>query len=83
MEHRFGRRYLLLFSYLLMAVSGTCAAFATSFSLFCVFRFGCGMALSGLVLNTLSLSKCEVLHIRFDKGLFRELEQTEALTAEQ
>ncbi|KAG5284904.1 hypothetical protein AALO_G00031790 [Alosa alosa] len=55
LSDKFGRRYLLLFSYLMMAVSGTCAAFATSFSLFCLFRFGCGMALSGLVLNTLSL----------------------------
>ncbi|XP_062391614.1 solute carrier family 22 member 6 [Sardina pilchardus] len=55
LSDKFGRRYLLIFSNLLMAVSGTCTAFATSFSLFCLFRFGCGMALSGLVLNTLSL----------------------------
>lgn len=39
-----------------MAVSGTCTAFSTSFPLFCLFRFGCGMALSGLGLNTFSLS---------------------------
>ncbi|KAL2094843.1 hypothetical protein ACEWY4_009562 [Coilia grayii] len=55
LSDKFGRRYLVLFSYLMMAVSGTCAAFATSFSVFCLFRFCCGMALSGLVLNTLSL----------------------------
>lgn len=55
LSDRYGRRILLLVSYLLMAVSGTCAAFSTSFSLFCVFRFGCGMALSGLGLNTFSL----------------------------
>lgn len=55
LSDRYGRRILLLISYLLMAVSGTCAAFSTTFSLYCVFRFGCGMALSGLGLNTFSL----------------------------
>ncbi|CAL8276390.1 unnamed protein product [Arctogadus glacialis] len=52
---RFGRRVLLTMSYLLMAVSGTCAAFSPTFSLFCLFRFMCGMALSGVVLNSFSL----------------------------
>ncbi|XP_037604807.1 solute carrier family 22 member 6 [Sebastes umbrosus] len=52
---RYGRRILLLISNLLMAVAGTCAAFSTSFPLFCLFRFGCGMALSGVGLNTFSL----------------------------
>ncbi|KAJ3589717.1 hypothetical protein NHX12_010560 [Muraenolepis orangiensis] len=52
---RFGRRVLLIMSHLLMAVCGTCAAFSTSFSLFCLFRFMCGMALSGIVLNSFSL----------------------------
>ncbi|KAM6907677.1 solute carrier family 22 member 6 [Xenentodon cancila] len=55
LSDRYGRRILLLISNLLMAVSGTCAAFSSSFSLFCFFRFGCGMAVSGLALNTLSL----------------------------
>ncbi|XP_069001692.1 solute carrier family 22 member 6 isoform X1 [Embiotoca jacksoni] len=55
LSDRYGRRILLLISNLLMAVSGTCAAFSSSFSLFCLFRFGCGMALSGLGLNTFSL----------------------------
>uniref|UniRef100_UPI0037E84930 solute carrier family 22 member 6 n=1 Tax=Semicossyphus pulcher TaxID=241346 RepID=UPI0037E84930 len=55
LSDRYGRRILLLISNMLMAVSGTCAAFSTSFSLFCLFRFGCGMALSGLGLNTFSL----------------------------
>ncbi|XP_076606774.1 solute carrier family 22 member 6 [Chaetodon auriga] len=55
LSDRYGRRILLLLSNLLMAVSGTCAAFSNSFSLFCLFRFGCGMALSGLGLNTFSL----------------------------
>ncbi|KAJ0062080.1 hypothetical protein NL108_015247, partial [Boleophthalmus pectinirostris] len=55
LSDRYGRRMLLIVSYLLMAVSGTCAAFSTTFSLFCLFRFGCGMALSGQSLNTFSL----------------------------
>lgn len=55
LSDRYGRRILLLISNLLMAVSGTCAAFSTSFPVFCVFRFGCGMALSGQGLNTFSL----------------------------
>ncbi|GLD46811.1 solute carrier family 22 member 6 [Lates japonicus] len=55
LSDRYGRRILLLISNLLMAVAGTCAAFSPSFSLFCLFRFGCGMALSGLGLNTFSL----------------------------
>lgn len=40
-----------------MAVSGTCTAFSTSFPLFCLSRFGCGMALSGIALNSFSLSE--------------------------
>ncbi|KAM4726503.1 solute carrier family 22 member 6 isoform 1-T2 [Anableps anableps] len=55
LSDRYGRRILLLISNLLMAVSGTCAAFSPSFPLFCLFRFGCGMALSGQGLNTFSL----------------------------
>ncbi|XP_041657511.1 solute carrier family 22 member 6 [Cheilinus undulatus] len=55
LSDRYGRRNLLLFSHLLMATAGTCAAFSTSFSLFCLFRFICGMSLSGMGLNTFSL----------------------------
>lgn len=55
LSDRYGRRLLLIMSYLLMAVCGTCTAFSTNFSLFCLFRFGCGMALSGQGLNTFSL----------------------------
>lgn len=40
-----------------MAVSGTCTAFAPSFPAYCVFRFLVGMALSGVVLNCMSLGK--------------------------
>ncbi|XP_061660445.1 solute carrier family 22 member 6-like isoform X2 [Syngnathoides biaculeatus] len=52
---KFGRCRLLIISHLLMAVAGSCAAFSTSFSVFCLCRFGCGMAVSGVILNTLSL----------------------------
>ncbi|XP_034539647.1 solute carrier family 22 member 6 [Notolabrus celidotus] len=55
LSDRYGRRILLLFCHLLMAVGGTCVAFSTSFSLFCLSRFACGMALSGMGLNTFSL----------------------------
>lgn len=40
-----------------MAVSGSCAAFAPSFTVYCVFRFLSGMALSGIGLNAVSLCK--------------------------
>ncbi|XP_076024236.1 solute carrier family 22 member 6 [Genypterus blacodes] len=55
LSDRFGRRMLLILSYLIIAVMGTCAAFASSLSLFCLFRFGCGMAVSGVALNSFSL----------------------------
>ncbi|XP_076835582.1 solute carrier family 22 member 6 isoform X2 [Brachyhypopomus gauderio] len=55
LSDRFGRRRLLLISNLILAVAGTCTAFSTSFSMYCVFRFFCGMGLSGLILNTFSL----------------------------
>uniref|UniRef100_A0A4W4H216 Solute carrier family 22 member 6 n=1 Tax=Electrophorus electricus TaxID=8005 RepID=A0A4W4H216_ELEEL len=61
LSDRFGRRVLLLISNLLLAVSGTCAAFSTSFTMFCVFRFFCGMGLSGLILNSFSLSEYHAL----------------------
>ncbi|XP_034034333.1 solute carrier family 22 member 6 isoform X2 [Thalassophryne amazonica] len=56
LSDRYGRCIPLLISNMLMAVCGTCAAFSSSFTFFCIFRFGCGMALSGLGLNTFSLT---------------------------
>ncbi|XP_069750376.1 solute carrier family 22 member 6-A-like [Narcine bancroftii] len=55
LSDRYGRRTLLLWSHLQLAVSGTCGAFAPSFPLFCFWRFLAGMALSGIILNTLCL----------------------------
>uniref|UniRef100_UPI00398E78FA solute carrier family 22 member 6-A-like n=1 Tax=Pristiophorus japonicus TaxID=55135 RepID=UPI00398E78FA len=55
-SNMYGRRALLLWSHFQLAVSGTCGAFSSSFPLFCFWRFLCGMALSGVILNTLCLS---------------------------
>ncbi|XP_063173137.1 solute carrier family 22 member 6 isoform X2 [Candoia aspera] len=52
---RFGRKAILTWSYLQMAVSGVCTAFAPNFAAYCVFRFLVGMALSGIVLNCMTL----------------------------
>ncbi|MBN3284966.1 S22A6 protein, partial [Polyodon spathula] len=55
LSDRFGRRVLLLWSHLQMAVAGTCVAFSPSFPWFCFFRFLTGMAMSGIILNSFSL----------------------------
>ncbi|NXK00742.1 S226B protein, partial [Corythaixoides concolor] len=52
----FGRRVLLTWCYLQMATMGTCSSFAPTFTVYCIFRFLTGMAFSGIVLNTVSLS---------------------------
>ncbi|NXA84879.1 S226B protein, partial [Thryothorus ludovicianus] len=53
---RFGRRSVLTWCYLQMAAMGTCSSFAPTFPLYCLFRFLTGMAFSGVVLNSVSLS---------------------------
>ncbi|XP_067831613.1 uncharacterized protein [Heptranchias perlo] len=55
LSDKFGRRTVLLWSYFQMAVSGTCGAFSSSFPLFCFWRFLCGIAGSGIILNSFSL----------------------------
>lgn len=55
--HRLGRRKLLILNYLQAAVSGSCTAFAPNFSVYCAFRFLTGMSMSGIALNTMTLSK--------------------------
>ncbi|NWQ99017.1 S226A protein, partial [Paradoxornis webbianus] len=52
----FGRRLVLTWCYLQMAAMGTCSSFAPTFSVYCLFRFLTGMAFSGIVLNSVSLS---------------------------
>ncbi|XP_069500859.1 solute carrier family 22 member 6-like [Ambystoma mexicanum] len=56
LSDRFGRRFVLLWSLLLIALTGTAAAFAPSFVVYCVFRFLSGVGLSGLLLNYICLS---------------------------
>nr|XP_056708553.1 solute carrier family 22 member 6-A-like [Euleptes europaea] len=56
LSDRFGRRSLLIWCYLQMAVMGSATAFSPSFSFYCAFRFLTGMAFSGIVLNCVSLS---------------------------
>lgn len=55
LSDRFGRRVILIWSYLQMAVTGTCTAFSPNFIAYSVFRFFTGMALSGIGLDTTSL----------------------------
>ncbi|XP_038620721.1 solute carrier family 22 member 6-A-like [Tachyglossus aculeatus] len=52
---RFGRKALLSWSYLQLGVAGTSMAFSPGFSTYCALRFLVGMALSGIVLNCISL----------------------------
>ncbi|XP_040826726.1 solute carrier family 22 member 12 [Ochotona curzoniae] len=49
---RFGRRLVLTWSYLQMAVAGTAVAFAPSFPLYCLFRFLSALSVSGIMMNT-------------------------------
>nr|XP_056708558.1 solute carrier family 22 member 6-B-like [Euleptes europaea] len=56
LSDKFGRKALLVWSCLQMAVSGSCAAFSPSFTAYCIFRFLSGMAVSGVGLNCVSLS---------------------------
>ncbi|XP_072106113.1 solute carrier family 22 member 6-A-like [Mobula birostris] len=52
---KYGRQTLLLWLHFLVAVSGTCGAFSSSFPLFCFWRFLLGFGLSGISVNTISL----------------------------
>ena len=54
---RLGRRKVLIFNYLQTAVSGTCAAFAPNFPVYCTFRLLSGMSIAGVVLNCITLSE--------------------------
>ncbi|XP_053134244.1 solute carrier family 22 member 6-A-like isoform X2 [Hemicordylus capensis] len=51
LSDRFGRKALVLWSFLQMSVTGTCAAFSPNYISYCVFRFLSGMALSGFGLS--------------------------------
>uniref|UniRef100_A0A8D0G615 Major facilitator superfamily (MFS) profile domain-containing protein n=1 Tax=Sphenodon punctatus TaxID=8508 RepID=A0A8D0G615_SPHPU len=51
LSDRFGRKALLIWSFLQLAVMGTCTAFSPNFISYCIFRFLTGMALSGFGLS--------------------------------
>ncbi|XP_044537367.1 solute carrier family 22 member 6-like [Gracilinanus agilis] len=53
---RLGRRKILIWVYLQTAVSGTCCAFSSNLSTYCVFRFLIGASLAGMALNTITLN---------------------------
>lgn len=54
---RFGRRSVLIWSYLQLAILGCSAALSPTYSVYCILRFLCGMAVSGIIINGVSLSK--------------------------
>ncbi|XP_075857916.1 organic anion transporter 3 isoform X2 [Microcebus murinus] len=56
LSDRFGRRPILTGSYLLLAASGSGAAFSPSLHSYFVFRFLCGCGISGIVLSTIILN---------------------------
>ncbi|XP_058871951.1 solute carrier family 22 member 6-A [Acipenser ruthenus] len=55
LSDKFGRRAVLIWSYFQLAALGTCTAFSPSYIAFCVFSFLTGMAVSGVILNAVSL----------------------------
>ncbi|XP_043931359.1 solute carrier family 22 member 6-A-like, partial [Protopterus annectens] len=56
LSDRYGRRIIIIGSYLQMAIAGTCVAFSPNYIAYCIFRFLAGMASSGMSLNCLSLT---------------------------
>ncbi|XP_051820612.1 solute carrier family 22 member 12 [Antechinus flavipes] len=55
LSDRFGRRLVLSCCYLQLAISGTCAAVAPNFSLYCSLRFLSAFAVAGIMMNTSTL----------------------------
>nr|XP_046266487.1 solute carrier family 22 member 6 [Scatophagus argus]XP_046266488.1 solute carrier family 22 member 6 [Scatophagus argus] len=55
LSDRFGRRAILIWSYLQLAVLGCSSALSPTYSAYCIFRFLSGMAVSGIILNGVSL----------------------------
>uniref|UniRef100_A0A1A8GBL0 Solute carrier family 22 member 6 n=2 Tax=Nothobranchius korthausae TaxID=1143690 RepID=A0A1A8GBL0_9TELE len=55
LSDRFGRKSVLIWSYLQLGVLGCSSALSPSYSAYCVFRFLSGMAVSGIILNGFSL----------------------------
>uniref|UniRef100_A0A1A8S8Y5 Solute carrier family 22 member 6 n=3 Tax=Nothobranchius TaxID=28779 RepID=A0A1A8S8Y5_9TELE len=55
LSDRFGRKSVLIWSYLQLGVLGCSSALSPSYSAYCVLRFLSGMAVSGIILNGVSL----------------------------
>uniref|UniRef100_A0A3B5MKJ3 Solute carrier family 22 member 6 n=1 Tax=Xiphophorus couchianus TaxID=32473 RepID=A0A3B5MKJ3_9TELE len=55
LSDRFGRKSVLIWSYLQLAVLGCSSALSPSYTAYCIFRFLSGMAMSGIILNGVSL----------------------------
>ncbi|XP_051900896.1 solute carrier family 22 member 6-A-like [Pristis pectinata] len=55
LSDKYGRRTLLLWSHFQVVASGTCAAFSSSFPLYCFWRFLSGVGLSGVIINGICL----------------------------
>ncbi|XP_051001999.1 organic anion transporter 3 [Acomys russatus] len=56
LSDRFGRKPILIWSYLMLAASGSGAAFSPSLPIYIVFRFLCGCSISGISLSTVILN---------------------------
>ncbi|XP_068187870.1 solute carrier family 22 member 6-like [Antennarius striatus] len=56
LSDRFGRRTIILWSHLQLAIIGCVSALSPSYVVYCIFRFLCGTAVSGLLINTVSLN---------------------------
>uniref|UniRef100_A0ABK0M8D6 Solute carrier family 22 member 8 n=1 Tax=Rattus norvegicus TaxID=10116 RepID=A0ABK0M8D6_RAT len=57
LSDRFGRKPILTWSYLMLAASGSGAAFSPSLPVYMIFRFLCGCSISGISLSTVILSE--------------------------
>lgn len=55
LSDRFGRRSILIWSYFQLTVLGSFAALSPTYTAYCIFRFLIGMAVSGVILNGVSL----------------------------
>ncbi|XP_072495103.1 solute carrier family 22 member 12 [Notamacropus eugenii] len=49
---RFGRKLVLSYCYLQLAITGSCSAFVPNFSLYCCLRFLSAFAVAGIMMNT-------------------------------
>ncbi len=79
LSFRFGRRSVLIWSYLQLGVIGCSSALSPSYSAYCIFRFLSGMAVSGVILNGVSLSTCLPVYLSVCLPVCHKL-QVESLT---